>query len=219
MSTLSISLALAIRVVLVLLFLPFSALDKILDFRNAVAQAQEAVQNEAAATALILIGLFVEVVMSAGVVSGIADRACAFVLAGYCAVTALVWKQFWRPGDFWRSSDGKARALFWDFWKNLALAAGFLLIVFGTDASSIAQFFAHPTIQSHPYPTYTGARTAVSTESSLVVPYWHVWTDADGISHRSTIWHGPAPSRRLQRASSRCASVKACGSTSRPCRS
>src|SRR6476646_10118672 len=82
--------------------------------------------------------------MSAGVVSGIADRACAFVLAGYCAVTALLWKQFWRPGDFWSSSTGKARALFWDFWKNLALAASFLLIVFGTDASSIAQFFAHP---------------------------------------------------------------------------
>jgi putative oxidoreductase len=151
MSTVSISLALAIRVVLVLLFLPFSALDKVLDFRSAVAQAQEAVPNKAAATALILVGLFVEVFMSAGVVSGIADRACAFVLAGYCAVTALVWKQFWRPGDFWSSSDGKARALFWDFWKNLALAAGFLLIVFGTNASSIAQFLAHPTIQSHPY--------------------------------------------------------------------
>jgi len=33
----------------------------------------------------------------------------------------------------------------------LALAAGFLLIVFGTNASSIAQFLAHPTIQPHPY--------------------------------------------------------------------
>ena len=64
-------------------------------------QAQEAVPNKAAATALILVGLFVEVFMSAGLVSGIADRACAFVLASYCAVTALVWKQFWRPGDFW----------------------------------------------------------------------------------------------------------------------
>ncbi|MGA7069016.1 MAG: DoxX family membrane protein [Pseudolabrys sp.] len=151
METLSIGLALAIRIVLVLLFLPFSALDKVLDFRGAVAQAQEAVSSKAVATALILVGLFVEVFMSAGVVSGIADRACAFVLAGYCAVTALLWKQFWRPGDFWSSSVGKARALFWDFWKNLALAAGFLLIVFGTDASSIAQFFANPTIQSHPY--------------------------------------------------------------------
>jgi len=73
MSTVSISLALAIRVVLVLLFLPFSALDKVLDFRSAVAQAQKAVPNKVAATALILVGLFVEVFMSAGVVSGIAD--------------------------------------------------------------------------------------------------------------------------------------------------
>src|SRR6516165_3312164 len=61
MSTLSIGLALAIRIVLVLLFLPFSALDKVLDFRGAVTQAQEAVSNKAAATALILVGLFVEV--------------------------------------------------------------------------------------------------------------------------------------------------------------
>lgn len=151
MVTISVSLALAVRVVLVFLFLPFSALDKVLDFRSAVAQAQEAVRNKAAASVLILLGLFVEVFMSAGVVSGIADRGCAFVLAGYCAVTALVWKQFWRPGDFWSSSDGKARTLFWDFWKNLALSAGFLLIAFGTDASSIAQFLAHPTIGSHPY--------------------------------------------------------------------
>ena len=128
MSTLSIGLALAIRIALVLLFLPFSALDKVLDFRGAVAQAQEAVSNKMAATALILVGLFVEVFMSAGVVSGVADRACAFVLAGYCAVTALVWKQFWRPGDFWSSSTGMARALFWDFWKNLALVMVFITV-------------------------------------------------------------------------------------------
>jgi putative oxidoreductase len=151
MSTFSVGLALAIRIVLVLLFLPFSALDKIIDFRGAVTQAREEVSNKVVATTLILVGLFVEVFMSAGVVSGIADRGCAFVLAGYCAMTALFWKQFWRPGDFWISSAGKARSLFWDFWKNLALAAGFLLIVFGTDASSIAKFFAHPTIQSYPY--------------------------------------------------------------------
>ncbi|MGB9349621.1 MAG: cupin domain-containing protein, partial [Pseudolabrys sp.] len=25
----------------------------------------------------------------------------------------------------------------------------------------------------------------MSTQSSPVVPYWHVWTDADGISHQS----------------------------------
>ena len=124
MSTLSIGLALAIRVVLVLLFLPFSALDKVLDFRSAVAQAQEAVPNKAVATALILVGLFVEVFMSAGVVSGIADRACAFVLAGYCAVTALVWKQFWRPGDFWSSKRRQGARAVLGFLEELGFGRG-----------------------------------------------------------------------------------------------
>ncbi|MGA7323361.1 MAG: DoxX family membrane protein, partial [Rhodomicrobium sp.] len=131
MATLSIVLALAIRIVLVLLFLPFSALDKTLNFRGAVSQAREVVSNPAAATALIGIGLFVEIFMSLGVVTGIADRLCAFVLAGYCGVTALLWKQFWKPGDFWTSSTGQGRSLFWDFLKNFALGAGFLLITFG----------------------------------------------------------------------------------------
>lgn len=151
--SLSIGLALAICVMLVLLFLPFSALDKVLDFRGALAQARQAVPNRIVAAGLIVTGLLVEVVMSAGIVTGIADRACAFVLALYCVVTALVWKPFWRPGDFWSASDGHARALFWDFWKNFALAAGFLLIAFGTGAPSIARFLAHPTASSHPYAT------------------------------------------------------------------
>ena len=75
--------------------------------------------------------------MSLGVVTGLADRACAFVLAGYCGVTALLWKQFWKPGDFWASNTGQGRTLFWDFLKNFAVAAGFLLITFGTDARSV----------------------------------------------------------------------------------
>jgi putative oxidoreductase len=158
MSTFGIGITLAIRILLVLLFLPFSALDKVLDFRSAVAQAREAAPNRIAATGLILAGLFVEVFMSAGVVTGIADRACAFVLAGYCGVTALVWKQFWRPGDFWADANGKARGLFWDFWKNLAVAAGFLFVTFGTTASSVDAFLRHPTISSHPYSLTDQAR-------------------------------------------------------------
>ena len=151
MMMLSIGLAAAIRIGLVLLFLPFSALDKILNFRGAVSQAREAVSNTTAATGLIIVGLFVEVFMSLGVVTGIADRACAFVLAGYCGVTALLWKQFWKPGDFWSSNTGQGRTLFWDFLKNFALGAGFLLITFGTDAASVGRFFAHPLSSSHPY--------------------------------------------------------------------
>lgn len=151
MISLSIGLAAAIRIGLVVLFLPFSALDKVLNFRGAVGQAREAVPNTAVATGLIVVGLFVEVFMSLGVVTGIADRACAFVLAGYCGVTALLWKQFWKPGDFWSTNTGQGRTLFWDFLKNVALGAGFLLIAFGTDAASVGSFFTHPAASSHPY--------------------------------------------------------------------
>src|SRR5450755_1575096 len=151
MMTLSIGLTAAVRIGLILLFLPFSALDKVLNFRGAVGQAREVVSNTTVATGLILVGLFVEVFMSLGVVTGIADRACAFVLAGYCGVTAFLWKQFWKPGDFWSSNNGQGRTLFWDFLKNFALGAGFLLITFGTDAPSAAHFMAHPMASSHPY--------------------------------------------------------------------
>jgi putative oxidoreductase len=151
MATLSVAIAFAMRVFLVLLFFPFSALDKTFNFNGAVSQAREAFSNRYVAAALVGAGLFVEVFMSLGVVSGIADRLCAFILAGYCGVTALLWKQFWKPGDFWASASGKGRTLFWDFWKNFALGAGFLLITFGTDASSVRHFFANPTLSSHPY--------------------------------------------------------------------
>jgi putative oxidoreductase len=151
MGMLSVGIAAAIRVVLVLLFFPFSALDKLLNFRGAVAQAHQVASNRSVATGLIFVGLFVEIFMSLGVVTGVADRACAFVLAGYCGVTALLWKQFWKPSDFWSSDSGQGRTLFWDFLKNFALGAGFLLITFGTDSTSVSRFFAHPLSSSHPY--------------------------------------------------------------------
>jgi putative oxidoreductase len=151
MATLSIGLVAAIRLFMVLLFFPFSALDKILNFKGAVTQAQEIATNRNLACALIFSGLAVEVFMSIGILTGIGDRACALVLAGYCGVTALLWKQFWKPGDFWTSATGQGRSLFWDFLKNFALGAGFLLIAFGSGATSAEQFLFHPVWSSHPY--------------------------------------------------------------------
>jgi putative oxidoreductase len=151
MITLGIVLTAAIRIVLVLLFFPFSALDKILNFKGAVAQAREVTSSRGVATGLIVMGLGVEIFMSLGVVTGFADRACALVLAGYCGVTALLWKQFWKPGDFWASSTGHGRSLFWDFLKNFALGAGFLLITFGANARSAHDFLMHPMASSQPY--------------------------------------------------------------------
>lgn len=142
---------LAVRCSLVLLFLPFSALDKIFGFQHAVAQAQQMFKPRALAIVVLLCGLAIEVLMSLGVITGIADRACALVIAGYCAATAVLYKQFWAQGDFWANPDGKGRGLFWDFLKNLSLGAGFLLIVVGPNGHGLRPFLDHPFASSQPY--------------------------------------------------------------------
>jgi len=91
------------------------------------------------------------VIMSLGVVTGVGDRMAALLLATYCAATAVLYKRFWAPGDFWRRSDSKGRSLFWDFLKNLSLGAGFLLIVIGTNGTGLRPFLSHPLASSHPY--------------------------------------------------------------------
>jgi putative oxidoreductase len=151
MAFLIIVVAFGVRALLVMLFLPFSALDKILNFRQAVGQAAEAVPNRSLATALIFAGFGVEVVMSLAILTGIADRMAAFVLAGYCIVTALLWKQFWRRPDFRLRGASRGRDTFWDFLKNLALAGGFLTLALGASANGFQQFMAHPLALSHPY--------------------------------------------------------------------
>ena len=114
MSTAAI-VALIVRYVLVMLFLPFSALDKVVGFEGAVRQAQEVFKPRGLAATVLLCGLAIEVFASLGVVTGVADRLAALVLAAYCAATAVLYKRFWQPGDFWAAGDSQGRALFWDF--------------------------------------------------------------------------------------------------------
>jgi putative oxidoreductase len=95
-------------------------------------------------------GIAVELLMPLAILTGTADRAAGLVMAGYCMVTAVLWKQFWKPGDFWRAGDSRGRDLFWDFLKNLALAGGFLLLVVGAHGTA-GSFLAHPFASSHPY--------------------------------------------------------------------
>jgi putative oxidoreductase len=144
-------LILLVRTCLVVLFFPASALDKMLNFRGAVRQAQQVFASNTVASGLIVVGLFVELLMPLGILSGVADRLAAFVMAGYCASTALLFKRFWEPGDFWSSGESRGRDLFWDFLKNLSLASGFLLIVVGLDGQAWHSFLADPLGSSHPY--------------------------------------------------------------------
>ena len=146
---------LALRLMLVVLFFPFSALDKIFSFGHAVKQAQQ-MFSRPLAIAAILIGLAIEIVASLGVITGIADRLCALIIALYCMGTAVLFKRWWEPGDFFSDPGGKARGLFWDFLKNFSLAAGFLLIVVGPQGQGLDAFFHDPFASSNPY-TATGA--------------------------------------------------------------
>jgi putative oxidoreductase len=142
---------LAVRAGLVVLFLPASALDKTLNFRGAVTQASELFAARPAAVAMIVIGLFIEITMPLAILTGTADRLAAFVLAGYCAMTAILFKRFWQPGDFWRGGDSRGRGLFWDFLKNFSLASGFLLITVGLNGTDWRRFVQHPLGSTHPY--------------------------------------------------------------------
>ena len=148
---LSILVSVAVRSLLVMLFLPFSALDKILNLNEAVDQAAQTGGPRWVARLLIFFGFAIEVIMSLAILTGSADRLAALVLASYCLVTAMLWKQFWKSPDFRLQGASQGRELFWDFLKNVALAGGFLLLAFGTNASGVWNVWNHPFASSHPY--------------------------------------------------------------------
>jgi putative oxidoreductase len=141
----------AARALLVLLFFPFSALDKLLNSKQAVAQAAEATPVHKLAVLLVTAGLCLEVTLSIAVLTGYADRLAAAGLAAYCITTAVLWKRFWAVPDFALRGPSRGRDVFWDFLKNLAVAGGFLILAFGTDAASARRFMDHPLSSSHPY--------------------------------------------------------------------
>ncbi|MGA2549668.1 MAG: DoxX family membrane protein [Burkholderiaceae bacterium] len=139
------------RALLVALFLPFSALDKVLNFNEALSQAEQRTPGKWTAAVLVASGLGIEVFMSLAILTGVLDRLAAVILAGYCIITALLWKQFWTIRGFRLSGPQTDRGPFWDFLKNIALAGGFLLFAFGTDSAGVRHFFADPLTSSHPY--------------------------------------------------------------------
>jgi putative oxidoreductase len=145
------AIAILVRYVLVVLFFPFSALDKLLNFDGAVGQAREVFRPRRIATLAILCGLAIEIICPLGILTGFADRLAALVLAVYCVATAVLFKRFWEPGDFWQRGPSKARDLFWDFLKNLSLAGGFLLILVGLNGAGLGEFLTHPLGSTHPY--------------------------------------------------------------------
>lgn len=123
----SAALALIARLCLVVLF-PVSAIDKIVHWNAALKQADSS--RVPGGAALLVMAIVIELVTPLCIVIGWHDRLAAFVLAGFCAVTAVLYHPFWKYADFWTPGDSnKGRRNLWDFLKNFGLVGGLLLLV------------------------------------------------------------------------------------------
>ena len=124
-----VAIPLLARICLVVLF-PFSGLDKIIHWKDALAQAKST--PVPFVRTLLVLAILVELVTPFCIIFGWHERLAAFVLAGVCAMTAVLYHQFWRFADFWTPGDSIARSHFWDFLKNFGLVGGLLLVIIGT---------------------------------------------------------------------------------------
>jgi putative oxidoreductase len=123
------ALMLAARVCLVLMF-PFSALDKVVHWDDALAQANSSFLP--GGPVLLLGAIAIEVVAPVCIVAGWHASWAALALAAFCAVTALLYHPFWKHGDLWAAGASVDRGHFWDFTKNFGLVGGLLLVALGT---------------------------------------------------------------------------------------
>ena len=116
------------RILLVAMF-PFSAVDKAIHWKAAMAQCRSSFIP--GAPWMLVMAMAVEVIAPACIVVGWQAPIAAAVLAAFCAATALLYHPFWRAGDFWAKGESIDRGHFWDFTKNFGLAGGLLLVALG----------------------------------------------------------------------------------------
>jgi putative oxidoreductase len=154
-----------IRFFLVVLF-PFSALDKIFDWNGALKQANSSFLP--GGPVLLVLGILVELIAPVCIVAGWHDRLAAFVLAGFCAVTALLYHNFWAYPDFWAKGESTARNHFWDFLKNFGLVGGLLLITLGTHLAPVGTVVSSPLSST---PVYSAADQAPNAPVNRKEPY------------------------------------------------
>ncbi|HYN39091.1 MAG TPA: DoxX family protein, partial [Rhodospirillales bacterium] len=109
------------RLFLVILF-PFSGLSKIMDWNLAMQQAETSFMPGAP---LLIAGMFVELVMPVLILIRVWDRLAAFILAGFCAATALMFHDFWNYPGLLSPGGGPGLDHFWSFLKNFGLVGGF----------------------------------------------------------------------------------------------
>lgn len=158
---LNVVAALVARVCLVILF-PFSALDKVVHWNEALKQATSSILP--GGPVLLVIAIIVEIVTPVCIVVGWSDRLAAFVLAGFCAVTAVLYHPFWTYSDLLARGASKGREEFWEFLKNFGLVGGLLLVVLGYQLATVGEVVHHP-LSSGPF----SARPADTAASAAAV--------------------------------------------------
>jgi putative oxidoreductase len=147
---------LVLRIALVILF-PFSGLDKIINWQAASKQAG----NIPFKSAMLVISIIVEFVTPICIVTGWHDRLAAFILAGFCVVTAVLFHQFWRFPDFWRFKESEGLEHFWEFLKNFGLVGGLGLIVLAPRTLPLTEVVQHPLASSYVTGPHAGSPVQV----------------------------------------------------------
>jgi putative oxidoreductase len=136
----SILVPILARLCLVVMF-PFSAADKVFHWHESIAQARSAPLP--GASWMLIAAIIVEFFTPFMIVFGFEARAAAFVLAGFCVITGVLYHQFWNYPDFW-SKEGIGRAHLWDFLKNFGLVGGLLLVVCAGPPVGLDAILTHP---------------------------------------------------------------------------
>jgi putative oxidoreductase len=127
------------RLSLILLF-PFSALDKIFDYKASMDQAAHGwlPLPPALAALLLVLGGMLEVIGPICILFNVYRRQAALLFIFYVIATAVLFHNFWSfpfNSDEWNQN-------FWPFLKNFGLVGGFLYIATDAKMQSISDAFS-----------------------------------------------------------------------------
>ena len=114
------------RLLLAILF-PFSALDKVIHYQSALAQADSSFLP--GGPLLLAAAILIETGCPLLILMRRFDAPAAALLAAFCLVTALLYHPFWAYPGLFDPVGGPAWDQLWDFLKNLAIVGGLMFVV------------------------------------------------------------------------------------------
>ena len=141
------------RIFIVCIF-PFSFLDKIINWENALKQATSSWLP--GGPVLLILAMCVELLTPPMIVFGFYAGIAAFILAGYCVITGIVYHAFWTYPRFWQpESEGYPHI--WDFFKNFGLVGGLIYVMYaagfiqavGSDVEQLSLLMQSASLAGH----------------------------------------------------------------------